>query len=99
MAQSEEDKEKFISIGAKPQLVEVMGNIKFDIKTPDETTRENLKNYYKAGDAPVVVVGSTHPDEEEVYINLFKKLKNNFNVKFLIAPRHLERVQAISLIL
>jgi 3-deoxy-D-manno-octulosonic-acid transferase len=96
LAQSEEDKNKFIEIGAKPQLVEVMGNIKFDIKTPDESIKENLKNYYKAGKNLVIVVGSTHPDEEEVYINLFKKLKNDFNVKFLIAPRHLERVQAIA---
>ncbi|MBR2386232.1 3-deoxy-D-manno-octulosonic acid transferase [bacterium] len=99
LAQSTEDREKFIEIGAKPELVEVMGNIKFDIKTPDKNIQEELKKYYKIGENPVVVVGSTHPDEEEVYINLFKKLKKDINVKFLIAPRHLERIGAISALL
>ena len=46
LAQSEEDAKKFIEIGAKPEIVQNMGNIKFDIEFPSDETALVLKKEY-----------------------------------------------------
>ena len=93
-AQSEEDKEKFISIGLDPQKAEVMGNLKFDIE-PSKESIEIGQDGYK-----ILLAGSTHKPENEIVINTYKKLKQIFsNLKLLIAPRHLERVEEIKALL
>lgn len=93
-AQSDEDKNKFISIGLSPQKAEVMGNLKFDIE-PTEEKVEIGQDSYK-----IFLAGSTHKPENEIVITTYKKLKQKFNnLKLLIAPRHLERVEEIKTLL
>ncbi len=93
-AQSEEDKEKFISIGLAPQKAEVMGNLKFDIEPSEENVEIGQEGYR------IFLAGSTHKPENEIVINTYKKLKQKFNnLKLLIAPRHLERVEEIKTLL
>ena len=92
--QSELDKNRFIEIGTNQIKVEVMKNLKFDIdKTPCDID-------LKKGDSKILIAGSTHSGENEILIKAFHKLKSeNKNLKFLIAPRHLERVKEIEQIL
>lgn len=92
--QSELDKERFIEIGTSSEKVEVMKNLKFDIdKTPSDID-------LKKGENKVLIAGSTHSGENEILISAFDKLKQSHkNLKFIIAPRHLERVKEIEQIL
>ena len=92
--QSEIDNQRFISLGNNPVNTEVMANLKFDIdKVPSDIDLH--KNTSK-----VIIAGSTHSGENEIVIDVFNKLKNiHKDLKFIIAPRHLERIPEIENIL
>lgn len=84
LTQSKRDNEKLISIGANPETTTVMGNLKFDIK------KSNLE--VNLGKGRIIIAGSTHSGEDEIILNAFSELKNEFSdIKLLIAPRHPER--------
>ena len=88
--QSEDDWNKIIKIGAKPDKTQVMRNLKFDIqKNP------NPINFDK-GNFRVFIAGSTHKGEDEIILKAYKNLKNDFpDLKLLLAPRHLTRKDAV----
>lgn len=87
-AQSQEDLQKYISLGMKN--TEFMGNLKFDIKKKDADI-DLGQNGHK-----VLIGGSTHKGEDEIVLDCFKKLKSEFpNLKLLLAPRHPQRVPEI----
>ena len=93
-AQSPEDKEKFISVGLDSQKAEVMGNLKFDIEPSEEQVDIGQDGYR------IFLAGSTHKPENEIVISTYKKLKEKHgDLKLLIAPRHLERVEEIKSLL
>lgn len=82
--QSEQDKEKFIKIGAPAQNTEVMKNLKFDVK--------KIQADFDLGDGRIIIAGSTHKGEDEIILNAFLELKKEFpDIKLLLAPRHLTR--------
>lgn len=86
--QSVQDNEKLISIGANPDTTKIMGNLKFDIKTPDILTL----NFEKTQDHKILIAGSTHAREDEIILKTFVELKKDIpNLKLIIAPRHPER--------
>ena len=88
--QSNEDSEKFISIGAELEKIQFMGNLKFDIQKSNQTI-DIGGNGYK-----VLIAGSTHNVENKIVIEVYDKLKKKYkNLKLIIAPRHLERVSDI----
>ena len=88
--QSEDDKRKYIAIGAAPEKVEVMGNLKFDVKRQDVPIDIGQEGFR------VVIAGSTHSGEDEIVLNTFKELKQKYpDIKLLLAPRHPKRVPDI----
>ena len=90
LTQSNEDMEKFISIGVNPKKVRVMRNLKFDVKKSDEIID------IEKGDSRVIIAGSTHGEENPIIMETFAKIKKDFpDVKFIIAPRHFHRVPEI----
>lgn len=102
MVQSEEDRERFISVGARLDGIDVLGNLKFDApmtRLSDERIRE-LKNSLPFGvKAKLFIAGSTRGGENEIIINVFKKLAGEFpDVRLILVPRHLERVGSIRLL-
>ena len=100
LAQSEDDRQRFIQMGAKDTKVVNLGNIKFDLKKPDEHYIEHYKNLLKLNDNKVLIFGSTHQEENEGLIAAFENIKNQNNgLKLIIAPRHLEKVPQIEKIL
>ena len=82
-AQSDIDKQRLESLGATN--VKVVGNIKlFDIPKP---TKELVKP-----DGLIVCGASTHPNEEELILQAFVKLKSKqTDAKLILVPRHPER--------
>ena len=97
LMQSDEDAKRIMNIGAKPEKIEVMGNLKFDITgllTEDE--KEKLKADLKIQNNRLLIAGSTHKGEDEIVLNAFKEIKNRFHdIKLLIAPRHPERNESV----
>lgn len=90
LTQSEEDKEKFISIGAPADKTMVMKNLKFDVKRVDANIEIGK------GNNRIIIAGSTHKGEDEIVLNSFSELKKEFpDIKFLLAPRHLTRVNNV----
>ena len=89
-SQSELDKQRFINIGADNTKVKVMKNLKFEIdkKTCDiNLAQDGFK---------VLIAGSTHKGEDEIALDAYKKLKEKIqNLKFILAPRHLTRLDEV----
>lgn len=87
--QSEDDNNKFLALGANPKTTEVMNNLKFDIKRPDGVIFDKCNSR-------VLLAGSTHSGEDEIVLNVFKKLKERHSdLKLILAPRHLTRVDEV----
>lgn len=90
LTQSEQDREKFIKIGAPENITHVMKNLKFDVKRVDANIQIGQKG------KRVIIAGSTHKGEDEIVLNSFTKLKKEFSdIKLLIAPRHLTRLNEV----
>ena len=94
---SEDDRQRFIAVGADSDLVVVTGNIKDDIKMPDNLS--TITVHWRqvldlAPEADVFIAGSTHHPEEEQLLPLMGDFTNQGGVA-LIAPRHLDRLAAI----
>ncbi len=95
--QTEADKNRFIEIGANPEKVENLGNIKFDITIPECCLSEgqNLKNQIFAKRF-VFLAASTHDSEEILLLDAYKNLKKQIPELILaIAPRHPERFSTV----
>ncbi|MEA3228543.1 MAG: lipid IV(A) 3-deoxy-D-manno-octulosonic acid transferase [Campylobacterota bacterium] len=85
-AQSQEDKKRFLALGATN--IEVIGNIKLadEIKVTQQYEKQNCE---------VVVAGSTHRDEEESILEAFVKYNQAKNSKLIVVPRHPERFEEV----
>ena len=84
--QSEIDKARLNEAGANINQLDVMKNLKFDIKKFDVDINLNTNN------SKVLIAGSTHNGEDEIVLRVYKKLKELIpNLKLLLAPRHITR--------
>jgi 3-deoxy-D-manno-octulosonic-acid transferase len=94
LSQTEEDRQRLITIGADGGRVRVSGNLKFDAPLPPEPAvvgrlRTGLQQE-KAG--PVLVCGSTVEGEERLLIQAFRDVvASHPRAVMLLAPRHPER--------
>lgn len=97
LAQSADDGKRFQQLGAREGLVQTIGNMKFDLQTKD--INRDLFLQLKAAwgqDRPVVIVASTHDNEEEQILGQLARLQAAIpNVVTLFAPRHPERFQKV----
>mgnify|MGYP003322562210 FL=1 len=85
--QTSKHKERFLRLGIEENCIEVVGSVKFDISNKDA-------NSIKA--APFILGASTHPGEEEILLNAYKRLQDNKNIKLFLCPRHIERASQIA---
>ncbi|MBI3990987.1 MAG: 3-deoxy-D-manno-octulosonic acid transferase [Candidatus Omnitrophica bacterium] len=94
--QTEADAKRIVALGAPEEKVKIAGNLKFDVSFAHIISgEERLSLRQKLGIKPderLWVAGSTHPKEEEMILEAYKILKNEFpGLRLLIAPRHIER--------
>jgi len=100
-AQSEEDRRRFIALGAVPDRVINFGSAKYDVAmaTPPAEGAKALEVMRAAGiteEHLVLLGGSTWDGEEEAMVDLYRGLKTRCrNLVLMIAPRHVERVPEI----
>ena len=99
LAQSEEDRERLISIGAAPERVEVSGNLKFDAKQHEQAAiAAELERAIASQEAqPVLVFGSTVNGEEPTLLAAFRGILREYSKALLVlAPRRPERFDEVA---
>ena len=92
------DAQRFALLGAKPDVITITGNIKYDAVLPEDhpEIREKQRNLLGIAEKmDVFIAGSTHEPEEELLLPIYQRLGKKFNQLWLIAPRHLDRVEQI----
>ncbi len=96
-AQTEEDKKRFIDIGASPEQIMVLGNIKFDVTIEESVIAagRSLKQQAFAGRF-VWIAASTHQGEETLLLSVYRQLKEQIpQLLLMIVPRHPERFRQV----
>jgi 3-deoxy-D-manno-octulosonic-acid transferase len=94
--QSEQDRQRFLKIGAQSNQLVLAGNLKFKqhIQVERISAWQQFKlNYPKQR---VLVFGSTHAGEEALIVEIYQRLSREFaDLMLVIVPRHPERFDAV----
>ena len=92
---NEYDYKRFLSLTDNKDKVGITGNIKYDRDFTSETITK--KDLFLTSNDLILTAGSTREGEEAILLKIFVQLKNIFtNLKLIIAPRHISRVNEIS---
>jgi len=94
LMQTDRDVERIVRLGADPARVVRTGNLKFDQQIASNV--QPIALLLGAGEE-LFVAGSTHPAEEEVVLDCYRRLlKIASGLVLVIAPRHIERAEAVA---
>ncbi len=97
------DAQRALLLGADPQKVQVVGDSKLDQPLRALSPTENLslrRALHLPAEDRVLIAGSTHPGEEEMLLEAWKRVRQRQpQTHLIIAPRHTERVPDIERII
>jgi 3-deoxy-D-manno-octulosonic-acid transferase len=96
--QTAAEAERFRSLGARPECVEVTGSIKFDLRIDPELLDRAaaLRGQWQAESRPVWIAASTHAGEDEIVLAAHRQLlKLNPDALLILVPRHPERFGSV----
>ena len=92
--------DRFMSLGARPESVQITGSMKYD---GAETNRKNpttvqLQQLAGLLESDVVfLAGSTQEPEEEIVLEVFKRLQADWpDLRLIVVPRHPERFESVA---
>lgn len=109
LAQSSGDRDRFLALGAQPDDVECVGNLKYDMTInlirPDTQTEglnqpPTLLNqlHHSIKNRLIWVMASTHHGEDTFALTALKILKQKYpSLLLILVPRHPERFDAVYL--
>ncbi len=93
-SQNDPSSERFLSLGALPDKVVTVGNLKFDSNEKDNpNTTQSLQQMI--GQRRVVVFASTREGEEKKIIKSYVNTKDKFDALIIIIPRHPQRFDKV----
>ncbi|HUH91397.1 MAG TPA: lipid IV(A) 3-deoxy-D-manno-octulosonic acid transferase, partial [Lysobacter sp.] len=96
-AQSLADAVRFVRLGARPEQVVDIGNLKFDVMVPEGLESFAAGCRRRCGDRSVWIAASTHEDEEAAVISIHRRLRVRFpDLLLLWVPRHPERFRMVA---
>ncbi|PKM19330.1 MAG: 3-deoxy-D-manno-octulosonic acid transferase [Gammaproteobacteria bacterium HGW-Gammaproteobacteria-15] len=98
LTQDKNSARRFLALGAKH--VQVAGNVKFELDVPESSVQlaQSLKPVLQG--RMVWVAGSTHAGEDELLIQAYQQLKNQFpQLLLVLVPRHPERFDVVAQLL
>ncbi|MGQ9728141.1 MAG: 3-deoxy-D-manno-octulosonic acid transferase [Candidatus Fervidibacter sp.] len=99
LMRSEFDAQRILQMGMSPSPVRTIGDVKLD--QPQIRLSETVKASLRSelgffSEHLLFVAGSTHEGEEEIILRVYQRLINQSpNLRLLLAPRHLERVENV----
>lgn len=97
-AQTETEAERFRSLGARPECVQVTGSIKFDLKLDEQLLprARQLREQWQASQRPVWIAASTHEGEDAQVLEAHRRLlQMHADALLILVPRHPERFNAV----
>jgi len=97
LAQTDQDAQRFVDLGMKPEQVNVTGSIKFDITVSKQQSEQatTLRNSFDQK-REVWIAASTHKGEDEQIIAAHQQLlKEKPNALLILVPRHPERFSSV----
>jgi len=93
-AQTRTDANRFIQLGVDSNKIRITGSIKFDT---NPSIFENSLRQQWGSNRKVWIAASTHSGEEEIVLEVFKKLKQEFkDLLLVLVPRHPERFNQVA---
>jgi 3-deoxy-D-manno-octulosonic-acid transferase len=99
LMQAPDQEPRFRALGIGPGRLRVAGNVKFDnahVEDPGPLRRRIREARLVPDDAPLLVAGSTHPGEERVVVEAFRRVRAQFpSAALILAPRHVERIPEV----
>jgi 3-deoxy-D-manno-octulosonic-acid transferase len=94
-AQTDQDVERLKTICRSLNILKT-GTMKFDQALPDKFKDVDLEKVFGKGDYIYILGASTHGGEEKLIINIFKKLKEDYQkLRLIFVPRHAERAPEV----
>ena len=91
--QSNQDQDRLLRLGVDQQRIQVTGNLKFDIPTPQSQPELESALQRVAGSRSILVAGSCMEGEEEQVLEAVDSMVSS--PLLVIAPRHPERVPKV----
>ncbi len=92
LMQSEDDARRILALGAPPERVRTLGNLKFDAVDVGPPSPEIARLFDAPPDRPLWVAGSTMPGEEQMILAALRSVRaRGCDVGLILAPRHPER--------
>jgi 3-deoxy-D-manno-octulosonic-acid transferase len=99
-AQTEQDASRLIALGGRPEQLVVTGSVKYDgleFDRDNPATRELREAFGILPGEMVFIAGSTQAPEEEIALEAYERLKNDFpNLRLMLVPRHRERFEDVA---
>lgn len=99
LMQSERDAQRMVELGADQSRVRCTGNIKFDQPVPQAAAGGTVVSKQALGLSErerLVVAGSTHPGEEDMIVDAYQSVCEEFpELRLVLAPRHIERAAQV----
>ncbi|MEW8217011.1 MAG: lipid IV(A) 3-deoxy-D-manno-octulosonic acid transferase [Candidatus Thiodiazotropha taylori] len=95
---AEADAERFHTLGARPEQLEVIGSIKYDIHLPGSLLEraDVLRREWGAA-RPVWIAASTHEGEDELVLQAHMEVRRHIGDALLVVvPRHPERFDRVA---
>jgi len=93
-SQNERSSERFLTLGALPDTVVTVGNLKFDSNEKENpNTTQSLQQMI--GERRIVIFASTREGEERKIIQSYVNLKDKFDALLIIVPRHPQRFDEV----
>ncbi len=90
--QTRNDRQKLLQLGTHPENLHVLGNISFDAALYGAAHKKQNISYSLPKNNFLIVAGATHEEEEEIILQCFKKLQNEFpGLYLIIVPDDSER--------
>jgi 3-deoxy-D-manno-octulosonic-acid transferase len=98
------DADRLIELGCRPEVLHVLGNLKFDaVKIAENRFLDVGRLLRQLGvpeEARILLGGSTHAGEETLLADLFLRLRTRFpNLFLILVPRHQERGKEVGRLL
>jgi 3-deoxy-D-manno-octulosonic-acid transferase len=91
------DAERIRHLGAPAERVTVTGNVKFDMKTVELDNARLRDDFCIPADCPVWIAGSTHEGEEEVVLEVYRRLlAEGQKLVLILVPRHPQRCRTVA---
>lgn len=96
-AQSQDDRQRLIALGADKEDVHAVGNLKFEITLPASLNEEAEALRAIWGNRPVFIAASTHEGEDEIILNASRKIRAEYpDLLLILVPRHPERFDKVA---